>query len=106
MPVCRIFTLTPGQRSPLSRPCMPPSLSMHPTMQSPRQVISLDVSRRLFLRAFTMLAGSGALLAGVIHAQSAEDKAPLMAYVGTFSSPLRDVPSTQVDLPPGNGRGI
>jgi 6-phosphogluconolactonase len=31
---------------------------------------------------------------------------PLVAYVGTFSSPLRDVLSTQVDLPPGNGRGI
>jgi 6-phosphogluconolactonase (cycloisomerase 2 family) len=29
-----------------------------------------------------------------------------MAYVGTFSSPLRDMPATQVDLPPGNGRGI
>ena len=26
--------------------------------------------------------------------------------MGTFSSPLRDVPPTQVDLPPGNGRGI
>lgn len=31
---------------------------------------------------------------------------PLMAYVGTFSSPLGDVLPTQVDLPPGNGRGI
>lgn len=31
---------------------------------------------------------------------------PLIAYVGTFSSPLRDVLPTQVDLPPGNGRGI
>jgi 6-phosphogluconolactonase (cycloisomerase 2 family) len=31
---------------------------------------------------------------------------PLVAYVGTFSSPLRDVLATQVDLPPGNGRGI
>ncbi|HEX5472321.1 MAG TPA: lactonase family protein [Lacipirellulaceae bacterium] len=31
---------------------------------------------------------------------------PLIAYVGTFSSSLRDVPPTQVDLPPGNGRGI
>ncbi len=30
----------------------------------------------------------------------------LMAYVGTFSSPLTDVLPTQVDLPPGNGRGI
>ena len=33
-------------------------------------------------------------------------KAPLMAYVGTFSSPLEDMLPTQVDLPPGNGRGI
>ena len=32
--------------------------------------------------------------------------APLLAYVGTFSSPLRDVLPTQVDRPPGNGRGI
>lgn len=31
---------------------------------------------------------------------------PLFAYVGTFSSPLGDVPPTQVDRPPGNGRGI
>jgi 6-phosphogluconolactonase len=31
---------------------------------------------------------------------------PLIAYVGTFSSPLRDTLPTQVDLPPGNGRGI
>ena len=34
------------------------------------------------------------------------ESAPLIAYVGTFSSPLRDVLPTQVDLPPGNGRGI
>lgn len=31
---------------------------------------------------------------------------PLYAYVGTFSSPLTDVLPTQVDLPPGNGKGI
>ncbi len=36
----------------------------------------------------------------------AGDAAPLFAYVGTFSSPLGDVLPTQVDLPPGNGRGI
>ncbi|MEQ1828143.1 MAG: lactonase family protein [Pirellula sp.] len=37
----------------------------------------------------------------------AQDTAgPLVAYVGTFSSPLRDMLPTQVDLPPGNGRGI
>jgi len=35
----------------------------------------------------------------------ADDK-PLFAYVGTFSSPLKDVLPTQVDRPPGNGRGI
>ena len=32
--------------------------------------------------------------------------APLVGYVGTFSSPLRDTLPTQVDLPPGTGRGI
>ncbi|XZE54594.1 lactonase family protein [Planctomycetaceae bacterium SH139] len=31
---------------------------------------------------------------------------PLLAYVGTSSAPLRDVLPTQVDLPPGNARGI
>jgi 6-phosphogluconolactonase len=35
-----------------------------------------------------------------------EPDPPLLAYVGTFSSPLRDTLPTQVDLPPGNGRGI
>lgn len=35
----------------------------------------------------------------------AQDK-PLMCYIGTFSSPLKDTLPTQVDLPPGNGRGI
>ncbi|GAA5505895.1 6-phosphogluconolactonase [Novipirellula caenicola] len=38
--------------------------------------------------------------------QAADHEKPLFAYVGTFSSPLRDVLPTQVDLPPGNGRGI
>jgi 6-phosphogluconolactonase len=38
--------------------------------------------------------------------QPGEAAEPLLAYVGTFSSPLRDVLPTQVDLPPGNGRGI
>jgi 6-phosphogluconolactonase len=33
-------------------------------------------------------------------------QAPLVAYIGTFSSPLKDTLPTQVDLPPGNGRGI
>src|SRR5882672_9782102 len=75
-------------------------------MQSPVHTISPKVSRRSFVKAFAVLAGSAPLLAGLLKAQSARGKAPLMAYVGTFSSPLRDVLPTQVDLPPGNGRGI
>ncbi len=74
-------------------------------MQSP-QKNSPHVSRRSFLKTSAVLAGSTPLLAAAIKAQSAEVKAPLIAYVGTFSSPLRDVLPTQVDLPPGNGRGI
>lgn len=46
------------------------------------------------------------MLAAAVRAQSGSANAPLVAYVGTFSSPLQDVLPTQVDLPPGNGRGI
>src|SRR4051794_25219377 len=41
-----------------------------------------------------------------LNAQSSNYAKPLIAYVGTYSPPLRDVLPTQVDLPPGNGRGI
>ena len=41
-----------------------------------------------------------------LQPQSEASAPRLMAYVGTFSSPLKDVLPTQVDLPPGNGRGI
>ena len=37
---------------------------------------------------------------------AADPTPPLIAYVGTFSSPLKDTLPTQVDLPPGNGLGI
>src|SRR3954453_22004559 len=67
---------------------------------------SLDRSRRSFLRASVALAGTTPLIAGPPRARSDEAGGPLIAYVGTFSSPLRDVLPTQVDLPPGNGRGI
>ena len=43
---------------------------------------------------------------GILRAEPDGEAGPLFAYVGTFSSPLRDVLPTQVDLPPGNGRGI
>ena len=65
-----------------------------------------DESRRSFLKTTAALAGTAPLLAQTLAAQADEPQGPLMAYVGTFSSPLRDVLPTQVDLPPGNGRGI
>jgi 6-phosphogluconolactonase len=58
------------------------------------------------LRTFLLLAGMIPQITGVLQAQSSEARPPLMAYVGTFSSPLKDMLATQVDLPPGNGRGI
>src|SRR5688500_3349297 len=65
-------------------------------------------SRRTFLQQTAAIAGTASLLAGSTFAtaQGQDQQRPLMAYVGTFSSPLRDVLPTQVDLPPGNGRGI
>ena len=63
-------------------------------------------SRREFLKTSAVVAvGSLAGCAAGPDSVSASDK-PLFAYVGTFSSPLRDMLPTQVDLPPGNGRGI
>ena len=66
-------------------------------------------SLRSLLKSFLALAG--ALLLPHRLARAAPEapegpERPLLAYVGTFSSPLRDVLPTQVDLPPGNGRGI
>jgi 6-phosphogluconolactonase (cycloisomerase 2 family) len=75
-------------------------------MQSPDHPIPSEVSRRSFLKTSALLAGGAPFLVGAVKGQQAGAQAPLMAYVGTFSSPLRDMPATQVDLPPGNGRGI
>ncbi len=69
-------------------------------------MIPFDNSRRSFLRTSIALAGTTVLTDGLLQAQSGQAAGPLVAYVGTFSSPLRDVLRTQVDLPPGNGRGI
>jgi 6-phosphogluconolactonase len=66
------------------------------------------ISRRTLLRTL----GAASLTAmspfTKIRAAAArrQTKPPLLAYVGTFSSPLKDTLPTQVDLPPGNGRGI
>ncbi len=63
-------------------------------------------SRRSFLGTSALLAGSASLLSESSQAEAGQGMKPLMAYVGTFSSPLRDTLPTQVDLPPGNGQGI
>ena len=64
----------------------------------------LTFGRRTFLKtSFALVAASNTRL---VRGQESDTSAPLIAYVGTFSSPLRDVLPTQVDLPPGNGRGI
>src|SRR5207247_8228506 len=68
--------------------------------------IPSHVSRRAFLKSSSALAAGSSLLPSLFQVQSGEAKGPLLAYVGTFSSPLRDVLPAQVDLPPGNGRGI
>jgi 6-phosphogluconolactonase len=65
-----------------------------------------DRSRRSFIKSSLAFAGSIPLIEGLLEAQAHRGAGPLVAYVGTFSSPLRDVLPTQVDLPPGNGRGI
>lgn len=68
-------------------------------------MVSLPISRRSFLKTSAAL-GAGSIVAPLWNAQARAAKGPLMAYVGTFSSPLHNVLPTQVDLPAGNGRGI
>lgn len=65
-------------------------------------------SRRTFLKTSAVVAGSASFMANLAGAATTTtaDDLSLFAYVGTFSSPLKDVLPTQVDLPPGNGRGI
>ncbi len=62
----------------------------------------ISVSRRSFLKTSAAVAGTSTFMKSSLGAPAG----PLIAYVGTFSSPLRDMLPTQVDLPPGNGRGI
>ncbi len=67
---------------------------------------SHHLSRRSFLETSAPLAALAPLSSFASRAGKRGPDAPLFAYVGTFSSPLRDTLPTQVDLPPGNGRGI
>src|SRR3954466_10783218 len=59
------------------------------------------ISRRSFLKVST-----AAAVGAVANARAEPARRPLMAYVGTYSSPLKKIPKGQVDLPAGNGRGI
>jgi 6-phosphogluconolactonase len=64
-------------------------------------------SRRSFIKtSASFAAGALMLSASLLNAQSGGSAKPLMAYVGTYTSPLKNMLSTHVDLPPGNGRGI
>ena len=76
------------------------------TVRHPFNLMPRFMSRRSFLKYSSVLTGGASLMPDVLMAQSADAGRPLMAYVGTFSSPLTDMPPTQVDLPPGNGRGF
>ncbi len=70
---------------------------------------ALPFSRRSFLKTTVTLTCGAPLIASLRAAQTdkvAVAKGPLMAYVGTFSSPLPIIRPGQVDLPAGNGRGI
>ena len=77
-----------------------PRVSRHPSPVNPPRIL-----RRSFLKTTTALA-AGSLLAPLIRARGADAKGRLIAYVGTYTSPLQNMRPTQVDLPPGNGRGI
>jgi len=68
-------------------------------------MISLGPDRRSFLKTSVVMAGIAPFV-GLFRRQPGVAAESLIAYVGTFSSPLRDVLPTQVDLPPGSGRGI
>ena len=69
-------------------------------------MMPLEGTRRSFLKDTAALAGATPVMNGMVAASPVDESSPLFAYVGTFSSPLQDVLPTQVDLPPGNGRGI
>ena len=73
-----------------------------------------DRSRRTFLKTTMALAGATSVSRSMSAVSATDEKSSaqsdaagsMMAYVGTFSSPLKDMLPTQVDLPPGNGVGI
>ena len=69
-------------------------------------MIPPSISRRSFLKSSTTFAIGGQIFASLLNAHADTAAGALIAYVGTYSAPLKNVRPTQVDLPPGNGRGI
>src|SRR5262245_21554065 len=69
---------------------------------------SAPVSSRMRVRliATAALAAGASIFQPLLDAEESPAGRPVIAYVGTYSSPLQNVRPTQVDLPPGNGRGI
>ncbi len=63
-------------------------------------------SRRSFLKTTTALIGGSPFASSFLQAGADTSGGLLIAYVGTYSSPLPIVRPGQVDLPPGNGLGI
>ena len=68
-------------------------------------MIPASLCRCAQIRFVAALAALCVINSGRVEAQNNIER-PLLAYVGTFSAPLKDTLPTQVDLPPGNGRGI
>lgn len=66
----------------------------------------INSTRRVFLKSSLIAAGTVTVTNHLSSAEPSSNDQPLLAYVGTFSSPLKDMLPTQVDLPPGNGKGI
>ncbi|MEK0449229.1 MAG: hypothetical protein RL088_1497 [Verrucomicrobiota bacterium] len=62
---------------------------------------TVPISRRDFLQTSIALTTTS-----LVSTHAAEKPGRLFAYVGTYTSPLKNMRPTQVDLPPGNGRGI
>lgn len=60
-------------------------------------MIPPTISRRSFLKTSGALARGAPLAATGLGSQAAEPTGPLIAYVSTFSSPLRDMLPTQVE---------
>src|SRR5262245_9748404 len=79
---------------------------MNRNLAASSTMIPASVSRRSFLKTSAALAGTAPILVSSLLAQTGADKAPLVAYVGTYTSALPIIRPGQVDLPAGNGRGI